>query len=269
MEHLTDDDLVLHFYGELAPPAEAQAVSHLTACDGCRRSYARLQQVLSAVDAMPPPRLPDGFERTVWARLEPALPARRSWLSGVVFGPANLAWAAAIVLLVTAAFFAGRLTSPPPGAARTQAASADEIREAVLLSDLGEHLDRSQTMLVELVSAEEPASRDTVDISLERERAQELVAANRLYRQTATASGDMAITQLLDELERLLVELAASPDQLSPEDLERVQDRIAAKDLLFKLRVVSSAVRERQQQQILTRTSRISRISRINTDQHG
>ena len=56
------------------------------------------------------------------------------------------------------------------------------------------------------------------------------------------------MTELLDELERLLVELAASPDQLSAEDVERVQQRVAAKDLLFKVRVVSTALRARQQQ---------------------
>ncbi|MEX2660547.1 MAG: hypothetical protein WD227_01405, partial [Vicinamibacterales bacterium] len=161
--------------------------------------------------------------------------------------------AAAVLLLVAGAFFAGRLSTPPAGTGAAQMASADEIREAVLLSDLGEHLDRSQTVLIELASAEGPAASDGVDMSLERERAEDLLAANRLYRQTATASGDTAVTELLDELERLLVELAASPDQMSPEDLERVQQRIATKDLLFKLRIVSSGVRERQKQRLDTR----------------
>lgn len=245
--HLTDDDLVLHFYGEIDAAADASVTSHLDLCVDCRGSYRRLQQVLAAVDSMPLPALPDGFERTVWARLEPELPVRRGWLAWFVFTPANLAWASAVLVLVAAAFFAGRVTMPV-GQGTTQIASAEELRERILLSDLGEHLDRSQMMLIELVSADEVADRDEVDISLERERAEELVTANRLYRQTATASGDASVTQLLDELERLLVELAASPDQLSPEDMERVQQRIAAKDLLFKVRVVSSAVRARQQQ---------------------
>jgi len=245
--HLTDDDLVLHFYGEMDAAADASVTSHLDSCDGCRGSYRRLQQVLAAVDSMPLPALPDGFERTVWARLQPELPARRGWLAWFVFTPANLAWATAVLVLVAAAFFAGRVTMPA-GPGTTQVASAEELRERILLSDLGEHLDRSQMMLIELVSADEMAGRDDLDISLERERAEELVAANRLYRQTATASGDASVTQLLDELERLLVELATSPDQLSPEDMDRTQQRVAARDLLFKVRVVSSAIRARQQQ---------------------
>ncbi|MBA3638583.1 MAG: hypothetical protein H0W53_04755 [Acidobacteria bacterium] len=247
--HLTEDDLVLHFYGEMDPAAESEAVSHLAGCDQCRRSYTQLQRVLAAVDAMPTPALPEVFERIVWARLESALPPRRGWLRRWMLGPANLVWAAAVILLVAGAFFAGRLTNPPAGENATPMASAVDIQERILLSDIGEHLDRSQAMLIELVTAEQPDGRNEVDISLERERAEELVAANRLYRQSASGTGNSSVTQLLDELERLLVELAASPDPLSGEAMERVQQRVAAKDLLFKVRVVSTALRARQQHQ--------------------
>ena len=243
--HTTEDDLVLHYYGELEGPEEQAVRTHLAACTDCHRSYARLQRVMAAVDSVPAPALGSAFERTVWARLEPALPPRRGWLSWFVLSPANLAWVGAVLVLVAGAFFAGRMTRTPPAAA-TQVASAEQIREGVLLVDLGEHLDRSQNMLVELVSAD-PATAGQ-ELVHERTRAQELVAANRLYRQTAMQSGDVAVGQLLDELEKLLVELAASPDQLATEDVERVQQRIAAKDLLFKVRVVSSAVRERQRE---------------------
>ena len=246
MNHLNDDDLVLHYYGELDTAAEGRVTAHLSECGECHRGYTRLQRVMAAVDSMPAPALGEGFERTVWARLEPSLAPPRRWFSWFVLSPANLAWVGAVLVLVAGAFMAGRMTRQP--ASDVQVATAAEIREGVLLVDLGEHLDRSQTMLVELVSEE--VGDAAIDVRTEREQAEELVAANRLYRQSAASSGDVALTQLLDELERLLVELAASPDQLPTADLERVQQRIAAKDLLFKVRVVGSAVKERQKQQI-------------------
>lgn len=251
MNHLNDDDLVLHYYGELDAATASEATTHLASCGDCRQRLTRLQRVLSAVD-VPVPVLPDSFERTVWARLEPALPAKRGWFSWLFLTPPNLAWAATIVLLIAGAFFAGRMTQQPP-----TTATAEQIREGVLLTDLTEHLDRSQTMLVELVSAGTSTDED-VDISSERGIAEELVAANRLYRQTASESGDATVTELLEDLERLLVEVAASPDQLSSEDMERVKQRISAKDLLFKVRVVSSAVREKQKQQIRSRAGQSS-----------
>jgi hypothetical protein len=73
------------------------------------------------------------------------------------------------------------------------------------------------------------------------------VAANRLYRQTAVANGDAGIADLLDELERVLVDLAASPEEISAEDLNTVRRRIESRSLLFKVRVISSEIRQRQQ----------------------
>jgi hypothetical protein len=254
--HLNEEDLVLHYYGEMDAGAEAHAAAHLAECVTCHGSYTRLQRVLAAVEAAPGPELADGFERTVWARLEPQLGEQRGgWVSWLVFSPARLAWMAAIVVLVGAAFIAGRVSRHDRPAAATPAATASQVREGVLLVDLGDHLDRSQTMLIELVSA---GGAGNVDVSKERARAEQLVSDNRLYRQSAAANGNAALASVLDELERVLVEVAAGPDELSAADLDEVRQRIDSKGLLFKVRVVSSEVRERQKTAIRMRTGQSS-----------
>jgi anti-sigma factor RsiW len=264
MTHLTEDDLVLHYYGETDAGTEAGAAAHLAECRECHRSYTRLQRVLAAVEAAPGPEIADGFERTVWARLQPELEPHRGWLSwpalslpkGLVFSPARLAWGAAVVVLVAGAYFAGRQSHvEPPAPAAAAAQSASQIRERILLVDLGDHLDRSQMVLVELVSAE---GAGTLDISAERDRAVQLVAANRLYRQTAAATGDRAVAALLDELERVLVDVAAGPESPSQADMNEVRQRIDADGLLFKVRVVASQVRERQKNESRVRAGQSS-----------
>lgn len=254
MNHLDDDDLILHFYGELEGDAASRTDDHLAVCAGCRGSYTRLQRVMAAVDTLPEPVLPDGFERITWARLEPSLRRHSKWHSWFVFSSARLTLASAVIILVAGAFFAGRMTREP-AANSGDVASAEQLREQVLLADLGEHLDRSQMMLVDLVSGGDDG---TVDMSAGRERAEELVTANRLYRQTAEETGEARVTELLDELERLLVDLATSPDKLSAQDMENVRKRIDANGLLFKVRVLSATVRERQKQQIRMRTGQSS-----------
>jgi hypothetical protein len=246
-QHLTDDDLILHYYGETSPGDERQTTGHLQQCGLCRAEYTRLQRVLASIDerslAMEPG---PAFERTVWARLEPALePARRSWVGWLLTSPAPLGLAAAVVVLVVGAFFAGRALSPAPAAptAAAVAAAADQIRERILLSDVGEHLDRSQMALVDLVSGDD---NSTLDIASERSRAEQLVADNRLYRQTAEETGDVLLSQLLDEIERVLTDVAAAPEAGSSRDLADVRRRIESRDLLFKVRVIASEIRERQ-----------------------
>ena len=123
------------------------------------------------------------------------------------------------------------------------AAAAEQIRERILLSDVGDHLDRSQMALVELVSSDDNTS---MDMAGERSRAEQLVADNRLYRQTAEATGDVLLSQLLDEIERVLTEVAATSETGSSRDLADVRRRIESRDLLFKVRVIASEIRERE-----------------------
>jgi hypothetical protein len=92
-------------------------------------------------------------------------------------------------------------------------------------------------------------------MSLEQSRAEQLVADNRLYRQTATQTGDAAIAAVLDDLERVLVDIAASPKTMTQEDLDAVRRRIESKELLFKVRVMASQVRARQRDAIPVRSS--------------
>ena len=252
--HLNEDDLVLHYYGEMPSAEEGRAAAHLASCGECQQHYATLQRVMAFVDSAPAVEAAPGFERVAWARLEPALAASRraGWISWFVFSPARLAFATGVVLLIGAAFVAGRMTrTAGPGGAAPQ--SAEQVRERILLVDLGDHLDRSQMLLVELVRAGD--STGDVDISTERARAEQLVAVNRLYRQTALSTGDANMASVLDDLERVLVDIAASPPTMSQEDLRSVRRRIDSKELLFKVRVVSSQVRERQQAAIQERAN--------------
>jgi len=248
--HLNDDDLVLHYYGEMPSAEEARAAGHLASCAACQENYAGLQRVMAFVDSAPAVEPAPGFEAIAWARLEPALPRRASWLSWFVFSPARLAFAAGVIVLIGGAFMAGRLTrTAGPG---TNPQSAAQVRERILLVDLGDHLDRSQMVLVELVSA--GGTTGDVDISTERARAEQLVGVNRLYRQTALSTGDTNMAAVLDDLERVLVDIAASPSTVSQDDLDSVRRRIDSNELLFKVRVVSSQVRERQKAAIQERT---------------
>jgi len=249
--HLTDDDLVLHYYGEDVPRAE----SHLAACAACQASFTRLQRVMAFIDSAPAVEAPEGFERIAWARLQPTLGApRRGWFSWFVLSPARLAFAAGVLVLVGASFMAGRLmprSAPVAGGPAPHQTDA-QVRERILLVDLSEHLDRSQRMLVELATADDTAG--SFDLSVEQSRAEQLVAANRLYRQTAATTGDAAIAAVLDDLERVLVDIAASPKTMTQEDLDAVRRRIESKELLFKVRVMASQVRARQRDAIPVRS---------------
>src|SRR5262245_37553946 len=105
--HVLEDDLVLHYYGELASQDEVRVSAHLAECRECHAAYRRLQQVLMSVNdaTLGVPDLPDGFERIVWARLEPSLQRERGgWLSRLLPSPSRFGWATAALAVIVAAF---------------------------------------------------------------------------------------------------------------------------------------------------------------------
>jgi len=83
--HLSEEELILHYYGETARPDQPRVEEHLASCDDCQSAHAQLGRVLHLVETTPMPDAPAGFERTVWARLEPQLDANkggwRAWIA--------------------------------------------------------------------------------------------------------------------------------------------------------------------------------------------
>jgi len=243
MNHLSEEELILHYYSEESDAFAA--AGHLDECGECRAHYASLQRVLNVVDCLPVPDRGEEYGREVWRRIEGRLPSRnRCWML-----PGSWRWAgavAALASLVVVAFLAGRMY---PVAHRQAAAPVDTLAdkqagERVLLVAVGDFLERSQMVLIELNHAD-PAGKP--DISAEQERAADLAGENRLYRQTALQSGDTALAGVLDELECVLVDIAHQPAQMGPKDLENLQRRLESAGILFKIRVLGTNVRNRQE----------------------
>jgi hypothetical protein len=121
------------------------------------------------------------------------------------------------------------------------------MREKVLLLAVGEHLGRSEMMLTELSNTEaKKGAAQLIDISAEQKRAEDLLSENRLYRQTALEQGDGRIANVLDELERVLLDVAHSPGEVTGAQLEAIRERIDDGGILFKVRVVGEELEERQ-----------------------
>ncbi len=245
MKHLSEDQLILFHYGE-SDTQEADR-DHLDECSRCRSELRTLQRTLSEVVLEPVPERPDDYGQRVWRRIEDDLKTpspRWSWLE--LFRPRQLVWAAAAATLLAAVFFAGRLSTH--WGVEPEPPSRAQVREGILLVALGDHLDSSQILLMEIANA--PGSNsgalETVDISYERQLAEDLVGQNRLYRQTAERVGDKATSLVLDELERMLLDIAHSPEEVDGTEFDDLRRRIEKQGVLFKVKVLNTNVKQRQ-----------------------
>ena len=177
--------------------------------------YGALQRVLNVVDTLPVPerggeyggarsggaskrRLPAPRRAGLWRVGSPGAGRRR-----------RRPWPGCWLL----AFLAGRFSQPAMRAGRPALTAADpQAGERVLLVAVGDYLERSQMVLIELANAN---PKGPLDISAEQERAADLVGESRLYRQTAAAHRRRRMAGVLDDLDRVLVEIAHAPSRLS------------------------------------------------------
>ena len=248
--HPTEDELILHFYGEAAARDEAQLDAHLATCPACREAFADLRETLHLVDVASVPEPSAAFEHEMWARIQPALPTRpavqtarvRQWLP-------MTAWAAAAVALLSLGLAWWQPRSEPVATVATSTAgpaspaSATRARERVLLTALDAHFQQTEMLLVELLNAPE----DGQEFAFERATADDLVSSGRLYRVTAQQSGNRELAQMLDDLEAVLLEVARSPETPTRRQFASLRDRVDENGLLFKVRAVTNEIRDRQE----------------------
>ena len=240
MKHLTEEEMIEHYYSEDLYKADAEI--HLQACKQCSQSYAELDKLLGSVRASEPPARSVHYGDQVWQSIQGALQPYQAKQKRNFFQWPQLAYAAACLLFLAGAFLAGRVwehTHTKPLLASTP----QQTKERVVLFVLNNHLDRSQRLLVQLNHA--GAEGERVDLPL-RGEAQQLLTDNRLYRQSVAQSNDPLLTAALDHLERVLLEVANSPDELSATDIARIEQEMNTQGLLFQIRVLRTKVSEQK-----------------------
>jgi hypothetical protein len=244
MKHLNEEELMA--YRDGAENGRAAVAAHLEECPECREELQRIEVVFAALDAMPVPDPGADYEQRLWQQLAPQLPEKGArWWHGL-FEARRLVVVGAMAAMILAAYFIGIRVGRKTPAGGTDVAGTEKVRERVLVVAVGEHLGRSEMVLVELANTEPKKGDKLINISTEQKRAEQLVDENRLYRQTALQEGDQAMASTLDELERVLLDIANSPDEVTPAQFESLQKRIEAKGILFKVRVVNQDLRERE-----------------------
>jgi hypothetical protein len=236
MSHLTEEQLVEHYFAEGANRIVAE--THLRICSRCEQAYEEISNALSVVPPNPPAREP-GYGKQLWQSIQAPLPAypaksRPNWFSWP-----RLVFAGTCLLALAGAFLGGSLwqrsrTHP------TQAANPAQAKERVVLFILDDHLDRSERLLVELSHAggESRGHDDSLQADSLQTEARQLLPDNRLYRQALSGGNDPMMAAALDHLERVLLEVANSPDQLNSVDIARIEREMHTDSLLFQVRVL-------------------------------
>ena len=238
MPHLNDEELIAHHYHD------ADASEHMRICADCRAQYDTLRNVLALVDAVP---VPERDPEQVWNRLRWRLERRKrrtwQWVAGVAAAAAIAVFFFVKPPIRNQQLATNNSTTQQLNNPTTQQPSNSATGNKVLVYVVTDHLDAAERVLAEVANAD---PKKGFDAGEQQKRAEDLVDANRIYRQTASRRGDARIASLLSDIEPILVELSHSGAKLTPDQLTSMQKRIDSKNLLFKMRVMSAQGEEKQ-----------------------
>ncbi len=218
MKHMTEEELIA--YREGVAEQQASMSEHLAACQECRSELERIEAVLAALDTLSVPDPGADYGRQVWKQIAPRLAEKPARWWQIWFEPRRLAAAGGVVVLILVAFLAGRFSKR--GVPNDNVANKEQVRERVLVVAVGEHLGHSERMLIELSNeAPDGPKQRAVNISAEQHRAEDL------------------LQDLLD--------VAHSPDEVTPAQLEAIQKKFEERGILFKVRVVNKELQQRRE----------------------
>jgi hypothetical protein len=261
--HLTEEDLILHFYGESHAGISrgrgehaGRIARHLEECADCAALYEEIAGTLALVPDPQVPNRSEDYGTDVWQKIRFRLPVQeRVQRFPRLFWP-RLAMTAAAAALLIAAFTAGRFWPGTPEAPHAQGPSATaaaitlDAGERARLAAIADHLEQSERVLLDVVHAEGSPDQTTgpavINVSRQQVWADALVDANRLYRDAASRAGDEETAALLDDLERSMLDIVHGPSTLTRAQLETMLGRLDAATLLFKVRVLADELHERE-----------------------
>jgi len=138
-------------------------------------------------------------------------------------------------MLLAAVFLGGRYWERNT-TKKANVADSPQPTQRVVLVVVGDHLDRTERLLVQLEHSQSPDITENAQLQSE---ARELLASNQLYRVTASNTGDAALAGALDRLEGVLAEIANNPN-LTAADLKRVRNDMNTKGILFEIRILQA-----------------------------
>lgn len=237
--HLSDDAIIALLHNS----ATADEAAHLKTCGHCRSEFEAYQATLQCVNQWSAPERDAKYGERVWRQVSDRIPRRRgfNWFSAPVAGWAGVAACGVLLLLTLVMRQKPRETPRPPVAEVQMPAHSRQLLDAAL----GDHLERASILLTRVLNERSPHAKYASALAGDDEQLNDLIADNRLYRQTAEQQNDLQTVALLSDVEAVLLDLQHSANAAPASELRYVQQRISDSSLRFRLGIVRSSTGQR------------------------
>jgi len=258
-----DRDLVAFLYGELDTEARKRVRSHLDNCPHCQGELQGIKELMRTADSLKDDVeetmasvewdiLPTTISDAVFDKRAPLLrkTPRRNFWEKVFFPRFKPVYAALLVGLIlgSLATLIVVRTSLSNGSRGESFFVTQEFLERVELEmarrDTLDYLEKSQYVLLDFVQTSPGKSRQAWRRDLVSQVAEDLLAKKRYINPQLDKFRMAKAKEICDQIEFLFFELTQISDQLSEEDLKRIQNLIEENQLLLKIKLLKKDLEE-------------------------
>ena len=236
-EHLSEDEIVALLHS----PADDLQNGHLKNCPECLSEFEAYRATLDYVNQWTAPERDADYGRQVWLAVSARLQPRKRFHR---FSFPVLAWAAVAacgVILLASLLLKPKARPEVAVSVATNRTEAPGGDRRLLNAALDDHLERASVLLTNVINDGPAQFKESPAQAEEEQRLSDLIAENRLYRQTAEQQGDVAAAGILSDVEAVLVDLQHGVTGNAPAELRQVEQRLADSGLRFRLGVVTSS----------------------------
>lgn len=253
----TNRNLVAFLYGELNEFDKKQVEAHLKTCQKCKVELLELKEVYEVADSLNadmekafvsvdwenlPTRIADGvFDKEPSRERQP----RRAGLWPFLFQPRfRLAYAGLLLGIIVGAVVTFLIfRSPPLQVAEDRKIIVpqgfyDMMELEMARRDTIDYLDRSEFLLLDFVQSSPEKSVEFWQSDYASQRAMDLLSKKKFIDPQLDTIKLAKAKAICDQIELLFFELMQISDELSAEELKKIQRFIQERQLLLKIKLV-------------------------------
>jgi hypothetical protein len=255
-----EKDMVAFLYGELGEEERECFLSHLDVCSHCQREFQELKEmsekantldIQGAMDSVDWDSLPSKITDAIWEKS--AQTSREGWLARLLkgmFQPKLRPVYAGVLLGVLIGSLATFLVFQGPfmrEGVETRFLISHDFLERVDMEmarrETLDYLERSQYLLLDFVQYS-PQKEELLEPELAFRKASDLLSKKKYINPQLTKFQMAKAKEICDQIELLFYELTQMSDQLTREDVVRIQRLIEENQLLLKIRLLKRELKE-------------------------
>ncbi len=216
-------------------------LEHLHTCEACSEAFTSLQTMVAATSNKSDPG--EAYWESYYAKLSSRMDEKSSQVPFsfrlVTLTPRWALQVAAAVVLIVSGVLIGRITLTGDSSS-PQFAGAESFAPTAVQERAYSYLDRSKTLLLGVVNFD-TSQDDPSSLNLDRRRsmAGTLIREASLLQADLTAADERRLSDLIADLEIILLQIANIESTYDIPEIEMVQSGVDRKAIMFKIDIES------------------------------